>query len=147
MSARISRLVSSRTFSLLFFLGLISVFGVWLLLYSTPEGLGLNDDSIAYVSGARGILSGEGYRELWLVSKGYLTHFPPGFSAMLAMIGFITRIDPLRVARVMNALFFGGNAFLLGLLCWRGTKSKLAAIFLAALFVATPAIKPSARSQ
>jgi hypothetical protein len=139
MSARISRLVSSQTFSLFLLLGLISIFGVWLLLYSTPEGLGLNDDSIAYITGARGILSGEGYRELWLVSKGYLTHFPPGFSGMLAMVGFITRIDPLRVARVMNALFFGGNAFLLGLLCWRGTKSKLAAIFLAALFVATPA--------
>jgi hypothetical protein len=139
MSARVSRLASSQTFSLYLLLGLISIFGVWLLLYSTPEGLGLNDDSIAYISGARGILSGEGYRELWLVSKGYLTHFPPGFSGMLATIGFFTRVDPLRVARVMNALFFGGNAFLLGLLCWRGTKSKPAAIFLAALFVATPA--------
>jgi hypothetical protein len=139
MSARISRLVSSQTFSLFLLLGLISIFGVWLLLYSTPEGLGLNDDSIAYIAGARGIISGEGYRELWLVSKGNLTHFPPGFSGMLAMIGFITRVDPLRIARVMNALFFGGNAFLLGLLCWRGTKSKPAAIFLATLFVATPA--------
>jgi hypothetical protein len=139
MSARISRLVSSKIFSLFLLLGLISIFGVWLLLYSTPEGLGLNDDSIAYIAGARGIISGEGYRELWLVSKGNLTHFPPGFSGMLAMIGFITRVDPLRIARVMNALFFGGNAFLLGLLCWRGTKSKPAAVFLAALFVATPA--------
>jgi len=134
-----SRLVSFRTFSLILFLGLISIFGVWLLLYSTPEGLGLNDDSAAYISGARGILSGEGYRELWLVSKGYLTHFPPGYSAMLAIIGFIARVDPLRVARVMNVLFFGGNAFLLGLLGWRGIKLKPAAIFLAALFVATPA--------
>jgi hypothetical protein len=139
MSVRISRLVSSQTFSLYLLLGLISIFGVWLLLYSTPEGLGLNDDSAAYISGARGILSGEGYRELWLVSKSYLTHFPPGYSGMLATIGFITRVDPLRVARVMNALFFGGNTFLLGLLCWRGTKSKTAAIFLAALFVAAPA--------
>ncbi len=139
MFARISRLVSSQTFSLFLLLGLISIFGGWLLLYSTPEGLGLNDDSIAYISGARGILSGEGYRELWLVSKGYLTHFPPGFSGMLAIAGFITRLDPLRVARVMNALFFGGNAFLLGYLCWRGTRSKVAAIFLAAIFVATPA--------
>jgi hypothetical protein len=139
MTARISRLVSPRTFSLFLLIGLISIFGVWLLLYSTPEGLGLNDDSIAYISGARGILSGEGYRELWLVSKGYLTHFPPGYSGMLAVIGFIIRTDPLRVARVMNALYFGCNAFLLGLLCWRGTKSKLAAILLAALFVATPA--------
>ena len=139
MSVRISRLASSKNFSLFLLLGLISIFGVWLLLYSTPEGLGLNDDSVAYISGARGILSGEGYRELWLVSKGYLIHFPPGFSGMLAMIGFITKVDPLRIARVMNALFFGSNAFLLGLLCWRGTKSKIAAIFLAALFAATPA--------
>ncbi len=139
MSARISRLTSSQNFNLFLLLWLISILGVWLLLYSTPEGLGLNDDSIAYISGARGILSGEGYRELWLVSKGYLTHFPPGFSGMLAMISFLTRVDPLRVARVMNALFFGGNAFLLGLLCWRGTKSRSAAIFLAALFVAAPA--------
>jgi hypothetical protein len=139
MFTRLYPFASSAAARLALLLGLIAAFAVWLLLYSTPEGLGLNDDSVAYVSGARGMLSGEGYRELWLVSKGPLTHFPPGYSGMLAVIGFVSRLDPIRVARMMNALFFGGNAFLLGLLCWRVTKSQIASTLLAALFVAAPA--------
>ena len=31
-------------------LSLLAVCGIWLLLYSTPHGLGLNDDSIAYIA-------------------------------------------------------------------------------------------------
>ena len=119
-------------------LTLLAAFGFFFLLRATPEGLGLNDDSIAYVAGARGIISGEGYREIWIVSKGPLTHFPPGFSGALALIGFITGLDPLRVARALNAFYFGINAALLGVLGWRATKSRVVAVFLGMLFIATP---------
>ena len=57
---------------------LLVVSGVWILLYSTPQGLGLNDDSIAYIAGARSIMQGQGFREAWLISNGPMTHFPPG---------------------------------------------------------------------
>ena len=115
-------------------LGLLAVLGIFFILYATPEGLGLSDDSIAYIAGARSLLSGQGYREAWLASNGPVTHFPPGFSSILALIG-LSGLDPVRGARFLNASLFGANTFLLGLIGWRMTKSKIAGILLAVFFV------------
>ncbi len=120
-------------------LGLISVLGIFLILQATPEGLGLSDDSIAYIAGARSLLAGQGYREAWLVSNQPVTHFPPGFPAALALIG-LSGLDPLRGARFLNALLYGLNAALLGILGWRMTKSLPAGLILALLFVANSAM-------
>jgi 4-amino-4-deoxy-L-arabinose transferase-like glycosyltransferase len=113
---------------------LLALVGIFLVLYATPEGLGLSDDSIAYIAGARSILSGDGYRESYLASNGYVTHFPPVFSITLAFIG-LSGIDPLRVARFLVAFLFGANIFLSGIIGWRMTKSQLAGIALALLFL------------
>jgi len=114
-------------------LGLIALGAIGMLMYSTPEGLGLSDDSIGYIAGARSILGGQGYREAWLASNGPVTHFPPGFPSLLALIG-LSGLDPLRGARFLNALIFGANAFLLGIIGWRMTKSQAAGVVLALLF-------------
>lgn len=113
---------------------LLSVTGTLLVLRATPEGLGLSDDSIAYIAGARSILAGDGYRELWLASNQPATHFPPGFSSALAFVGLFG-LDPLRGARFLNALLFGLNAGLLGILAWRMTPSLTSGVVIAALFV------------
>jgi 4-amino-4-deoxy-L-arabinose transferase-like glycosyltransferase len=117
-------------FSTLF---LLSACGVWLLVYSTPFGLGLNDDSVAYIAGARSILSGNGYREAWLASNGPVTHFPPGYPVVLAVIGFLTGLDPLRGARAVGGLLFGLNIALTGWLGYRMTQRQLTGILAAAL--------------
>src|SRR6187401_726672 len=117
-----------------FALLLISLIGIVLVLRATPEGLGLSDDSIAYIAGARSMLAGDGYREAWLASNGPVTHFPPGFSSVLAFFGLFG-LDPLRGARLVNALLFGLNAGLLGILAWRMTPSLSAGLVIAALFV------------
>lgn len=113
---------------------LLALSGIFLILYATPQGLILSDDSIAYIAGARSILSGQGYREAWLASNGPVTHFPPFFSAFLALIG-ISGLDPLRGARFLNAVLFGANIFLLGVIGWRMTKSQIAGAALAFLFL------------
>ena len=115
-------------------LGLLTVTGIFLVLRSTPEGLGLSDDSIAYIAGARSLLAGHGYREAWLVSNKPITHFPPAFSSALALIGLFG-LDPLRGARFLNALLFGLSTGVIGTLGWRMTKSLVAGLTLAALFV------------
>jgi len=119
----------------LFFLtlGLLAICGTWLLLYSTPRGLGLNDDSIAYIAGARSILDGQGYREAWLATNEPVTHFPPGFPAVLAFIGFVTDLDPIRGARALNGFLFGLNVFLTGWVGQRMTGSRIAGILVAGL--------------
>ncbi|MBI5822770.1 MAG: phospholipid carrier-dependent glycosyltransferase [Chloroflexi bacterium] len=115
-------------------LGLLAILGTFLTLYATPQGLSLSDDSIAYIAGARSILSGDGYREAWLASNQPVTHFPPGFSSILALIG-LSGLDPLRGTRFANSLLFGANIFLLGLSGWRMTKSQVAGILLALIFL------------
>jgi 4-amino-4-deoxy-L-arabinose transferase-like glycosyltransferase len=113
---------------------LIALLGMFLIIRATPNGLGLSDDSIAYIAGARSMAEGNGYREAWLASNGPVTHFPPAFSSVLAFFGLFG-VDPLRAARWVNALLFGLNAGLLGILGWRMTPSLSAGLFLAALFV------------
>jgi len=115
-------------------LSLIALIGVLLVIRATPNGLGLSDDSIAYIAGARSMAAGEGYREAWLASNQPVTHFPPAFSSVLAFFGLFGA-DPLRAARWVNALLFGLNAALLGILGWRMTPSLMAGIALAGLFV------------
>ena len=85
------------------FLGLLllAIIGTLLILRATPEGLGLSDDSIAYIAGARSLLAGQGYREAWLASNQPVTHFPPGFSSVLAFFGLFGP-DPLHAARFVN---------------------------------------------
>jgi 4-amino-4-deoxy-L-arabinose transferase-like glycosyltransferase len=117
-----------------FALGLIALLGMILIINTTPDGLGLSDDSIAYIAGARSLVAGNGYREAWLASNQPVTHFPPAFSSVLAFFGSFG-IDPLRGARWVNALLFGLNAWLLGILGWRMTRSLIAGLVLAALFV------------
>jgi 4-amino-4-deoxy-L-arabinose transferase-like glycosyltransferase len=113
---------------------LFAMTGTLLLLRATPDGLGLSDDSIGYIAGARSMLAGDGYREAWLASNGPVTHFPPGFSSVLAFFGFFG-LDPLRGARFVNALLFGLNTILLGILAWRMTPSLTAGLVLAGLFI------------
>src|SRR5512138_112190 len=117
-------------------LGLIALLGIVLIIRANPDGLGLSDDSIAYIAGARSMVAGDGYREAWLASNGPVTHFPPAFPTVLAFFG-VLGIDPLRAARWVNALLFGLNAGLLGILAWRMRRSLVAGLVLAALFVAS----------
>jgi len=115
-------------------LSLIALIGMALVLRATPQGLGLSDDSIAYIAGARSMAAGDGYREAWLASDQPVTHFPPSFPSVLAFFGLFG-IDPLHAVRWVNALLFGLNAALLGILGWRMTPSLTAGLVLSGLFV------------
>jgi 4-amino-4-deoxy-L-arabinose transferase-like glycosyltransferase len=130
--------LSSRFISFLA-VGLLAACGVWLVLHATPEGLGLSDDSIGYVAGARSILAGQGYREAWLASNGPVTHFPPGYPGVLAFLGLFG-LDPLRGARFLSSLLFGFNIVLMGILGWRMTRKLGAGVALAALYLVSSAL-------
>jgi len=125
---------SSLRFAFVLTLLLISVAGTILLLKATPEGLLLSDDSVAYVAGARSMLAGNGYRAVWLASNEPVTHFPPGFSSLLTLFGWFG-LDPLRGTRFVNAILFGVNAGLLGILIWRMTPSLTAGLVIAGLYI------------
>ncbi|MBN1306150.1 MAG: phospholipid carrier-dependent glycosyltransferase [Anaerolineales bacterium] len=125
----------NKTSLFLVILGLISLGGSMLMKESTVYGLGLSNDSAAYIAGARSIMSGEGYIDSWLESTpDPITHYPPMFSLLLAGLGLLTGLDPLRGARFLNILVYGANILVMGFLGWRMTRSRAAGIFLAVLF-------------
>lgn len=104
-------------------LALLALLGIATLLYATPWGAGIFFDSTIYIEAARNLLSGCGLSipsgsGLNITSTNEeltpLTHFPPLFPALLAMIG-ILGIDPRDGARLLNALAFGANIFMVGL--------------------------------
>lgn len=74
-----------------------------LFLYCTPFGVGLTNDSSAYIGGARSLLAGLGYVRIG--GDGLpraITHFPPFFSIVLAGISRLTGQDPLITAKWVN---------------------------------------------
>lgn len=113
----------------------LALVGIWLVWFATPYGMGLTDDSIAYIGAARTLLEGRGYRAAWLASQRFLTHFPPAFPASLALIDLLTGLEPYRAARLLNGVLFGLNTFLMGWLGWRMTRQLLFALTLALLFL------------
>ena len=110
--------MSAQKSRLTFYIPLtILVLGAMATLYiCTPAGVGLANDSVAYIAGARSILQGMGYSDIWLDSSlEAITHYPPLLSLTLAAIGTLG-IDPLRGARILNILLFGANTGLMGIL-------------------------------
>lgn len=129
MSARFVR------FSFLTTLAILAFSAMATLYISTPAGAGLANDSVAYIAGARSILLGQGYSDIWLDSTlEPITHYPPLLSLTLSAIGLFG-IDPMRGARILNILLFGANTLLMGMAGWRMTHSQAAGLWLAALFM------------
>lgn len=110
--------------------------GVWIIQYSTPIGLGLTNDSSAYLAGAQNLRAGAGYG---YTSGGGevkpLTHFPPGYSLAIAVVN-LSGLEVQRAARLLNLLLFGFNVLIGGLTLGWMTRSRGAAL-LGGLLVVT----------
>lgn len=115
----------------LFYLALLTIglAGSIALLRSSPFGLGLISDTVAYVNGAENIANGNGYTE---TSSGGghkpIIGFPPMFSIFLAPISLIG-LDVLKSARIMIVCLFGLDIILVGLLIHRISHSILFSLF------------------
>ena len=125
---------------LLLILLIIGVFGLFIILYSTPYGMGLVNDSSAYINGARNLLAGDGYsRTAGNGAAVPLTHFPPFLSMVLASFGRFG-IDALQAIRIVNSVLFGINIMLVGIVVYAMTKSTFFSILGAALFLLSETI-------
>jgi hypothetical protein len=110
--------------------------GVGALVYATPYGPGLINDSVVYIGGAENILAGNGYSR---TSGGGeikpLTVNVPLYSYTLAAVAK-TGVDLIKAGWLTSLACFVLNGFLAAWLTLRLTRSKTWAV-LAALLVAT----------
>ncbi len=121
---------------LLFPLLLLCLLAGVTLWYVTPAGLGLMNDSAAYLAGARSLLAGTGYSDLWLEPPlEPITHYPPFYSLSLAALSALTGLDAYRAARALHLLLVPLNALLVGALAWRNSRRLPEPLLAAALFI------------
>ena len=119
-------------FSLLLMIGLA---GAVILAYATPQGMGLVNDSVGYISGARNLVEGNGYSRL--TGNGEprsITNYPPLYSIILALPIFLG-IDSLAAAWWLNLVLFGMNSFLVGWMVYHYTKSMVFGLSTSILFI------------
>jgi hypothetical protein len=100
-------------------LAAFALLGVALVGLCTRWGAGASPDSVAYVAIARNLLAGEGYRGMY---GGCESAWPPLYPLVLAFLGLFGP-DPFVAGRWLNALLFGTNIFLIGLILKRCTRS------------------------
>lgn len=111
-----------------------ALFGGGQVLWATRRGPGLSPDSLGYVLLARSLASGEGFRLLGQP----ISHFPPGYPALLALAGAVG-LESLDRARIVHAALFTLNGILLALVTRRAAREmRWAAPLATFLFVASP---------
>ena len=118
----------------------LCIVGVILILYFTRSSPGVSGDSVWYVMGAENMLAGNGYSR---TSGGGeikpIVGFPPFFSMVLAGLG-IMGLDLIVGLRWLNALMFGGSAFLIWRLIHQYTGSKWVSLAGAVLFLGSSSL-------
>jgi len=77
-----------------------------LLFLSTRYGLGLSPDATAYIKGAQGLLTGQG----WAFAS---VQWPPLYPFVLAIFGYLGGGDVINSARVLHALLIAINFLLI----------------------------------
>jgi hypothetical protein len=120
---------------LLISLGLI---GIGSVIYSTRVGPYLTGDSIVYMQGAKNILAGNGYSTL--LGRGEVVPiigFPPLTSVSLAMTNWGLG-NMAQTGRWLNAILFGVNIVLAGLIVYRYSRAVVPAVLAAAMIVSHP---------
>lgn len=102
----------------------ISLLALVILLFATgPWGIGITQDSVFYFSAAQNYLEGEGIS--WTGGGGLLKpliHFPPIYPLALAGIKALLG-DINSAATWINALLYGSNVLIVGVVVRKATKS------------------------
>jgi len=104
-------------------LTLLAGFAVFCFWHATASGLVISPDSRHYIGAARSLLAGQGLT----VNGSPMTHFPPLLSVLLATGGWVSGLDPVVVARWLNAILLAANVFLMGYAIHRSTGAVLMA--------------------
>lgn len=104
---------------------LLAAIGVVVLLIATRFGIGISPDSVTYIDAARSLSHGNGLSALSAAGElRPLTHYPPLYSSLLALIGAGGAELPA-AARWLNAILFGAIIFLTGFMTRKCARASL----------------------
>jgi hypothetical protein len=103
----------------------LALFGTFTVLYATARwGIGLSPDSTTYIRVARSLFHKSGFRDMAGIADG----FPPLFPMVLAAVAKLGT-GVVSGARWLNAILFGADILLIGLVIRRHTDSLYAGLF------------------
>jgi len=113
--------------------GLLSLLGGAVVVYSTAPGPWGYSDSVAYIVSARNLLKGIGLGYYYPSGQFYIqTHYPPFYPLMLAGIGLL-RVDLVIAARWLSILLFVATLFCAGWIFLRYSTSSWLSILASVL--------------
>ena len=108
--------------------GLLSILGGTVAIYSTANGPWGYSDSVAYIVSARNLLKGIGLGYYYPSGIFYvLTHYPPFYPLVLAGIGLF-RVDLVAATRWLSIILFAATIFSAGSIFIRYSSSPSSAI-------------------
>lgn len=123
------------------FLILISLGAGAVLLFSTPWGIGVGYDSVFYLSAADNLLHGLGLSRLGGGGEVMpLTHFPPLYPLLLAVVTGVAGQTAAEAARWMAGVLYGLDLGLIGFLIYRYSRVWWAAIAGAVIALLSPVL-------
>jgi hypothetical protein len=109
-----------------------------IFLFSRHGGIGLEPDSIVYLSTARSVVQGGGFFEFEGIPT---TDFPIGYPAFLSLVLFISRIDTVQSGSVINMFLYFCLIYLSGgIINHISTKNRWIKIPFLFLIVFSPAL-------
>lgn len=80
-------------------------------IFSKHSGIGISPDSVTYISSARHLLEGKGFLAF---DNMPVVDFPAGYPFFLAILSFLTRMDPIQYGALLNGFLFGILIYLSG---------------------------------
>jgi len=118
-------------------LAAIALAGAVLIWWTMSHGPGVSPDSAIYLGIAQSVRSGSGF----LMDGMPVTHFPPGYPLLLAAATVVDR-NLLDAARLVAALFFGINTFLVGMAAYvaAGRRFRVAVVAVLLFTVSGPVL-------
>lgn len=84
---------------------------LWIQILAKHSGIGISPDSVTYLSAARHLAEGKGFISF---DNFPVVDFPFAYPCFLAILSWISRLDPLQFAPVLNGVLFGLLLYLSG---------------------------------
>jgi len=132
--------LNPRRIPALLVLIIASITGGVIALWCMSSGVGVNPDSVIYLSAADSVIAGEGLKPIAfhhspkIAGGRTLVSFPPTYPLLLSLSGRLS-VDALNGAKWLHSLLFALNILLIGIAVYLSTNGSLLATLCSVLLL------------